>query len=141
MQAAVGEALGGDRVRGGERLRACWAATTEQDRAQRCVLAHYLADLADDLDAEVGWDERALVEFAGVRDVDLAPVGLDSAAGMTASLRLNLGDGYLRQGRVADARTQLEAGLAALDALPDDGYGALVRRGLAGLQQRLAERA
>jgi hypothetical protein len=57
---------------------------------------------------------------------------------MAPSLHLNLGDGYLRQGRVAQARVQLDAGLAAADALGDDGYGALVRGGLERLAQRLA---
>lgn len=35
------------------------------------------------------------------------------------------------------AQDQFDAGLAALGALPDDGYGAMIRRGLTGLQERL----
>jgi hypothetical protein len=57
---------------------------------------------------------------------------------MAPSLHLNLGDGYLRQGRVDDARRQLRAGLAAVDTLGDDGYGDLVRRGLDDLAARLS---
>jgi hypothetical protein len=137
--AAVGVALGGDSVRGRHDLRVCWAGTTDADHAQRCVLAHYLADLEGDLAAEVEWDEQALAAFSYVRATDLAPVGISAAAGMAPSLHLNLGDGYLRQGRTALAREQLTAGIAALDALPDDGYGAMIRGGLIGLHQRLTQ--
>ncbi len=78
---------------------------------QRCVLAHYLADLEDDLAAEVAWDEQALTAFTHVHDTDLAPVGIPAAAGLAPSLHLNLGDGYLRQGHTTQAQDQLAAGL------------------------------
>lgn len=136
--AAVGAALGGDRAQGRRDLRACWAGTAETNHAQRCVLAHYLADLADDL-ADVARDEQALAAFSYVGDADLAPVGIAAAAALAPSLHLNLGDGYLRQGHTAHAREQLAAGLAALSALPSDGYGPMIRRGLTGLQERLAD--
>jgi len=136
--AAVGVALGGDRTQGRHDLRACWAGTAQTDQAQRCILAHYLADLEDDLAAEVAWDEQALTAFANVHDADLAPVGIPAAAGLAPSLHLNLSDGYLRQCQLTQARDQLAAGPAALSALPDDGYGAMIRRGLTGLQERLA---
>lgn len=136
--AAVGLALSGD-VDGGRRdLLDCWERTTVEQHAERCVLAHYLADLEADVADEVAWDERALAEYGHVADTDLAPVGIPSARGLAASLHLNLGHGYLRQGRVDQASDQLEAGLAAVDALGDDGYGAMVRSGLDGLRERVA---
>ena len=137
IQAAVGVTLSGDRAQGRHDLQACWAGTAETDHAQRCILAHYLADLEDDLAGEVAWDEHALTAFTHVHDTDLAPVGIAAAAGLAPSLHLNLGDGYLRQGHTTQARDQLAAGLAALSALPDDGYGTMIRRGLTGLQERL----
>lgn len=136
---AVAGALSGDRVKGRRDLLACWAGTATADHAHRCVLAHYLADLEDDLDQEVLWDEQALDAHAHVRDADLAPLGMPAAAGLAPSLHLNLGDDYLRQGRTTQAREQLAAGLAALPALPNDEYGAMIRRGLTALQQRLAD--
>jgi hypothetical protein len=136
---AIALALGGDDA-GRDALLACWSATTERDHAQRCVLAHYLADLSSSLDAEVVWDETALSEHAQVVDEDLAPVGIASAAAMAPSLHLNLGDGYLRQGRVGDARSQAVAGMRAGSTLPDDGYGALIRSGLERLQERVRDR-
>ena len=135
--AAVGVALGGDRDRGLHELTACWDGTTEGDHAKRCVIAHYLADLQDDLAKEVAWDEPAVAAHPFVEDVDLAPVGIPSARALGPSLHLNLGDGYLRQGRIEEAQTQLSAGLAAQDALPRDGYGGLIRSGLIRLGDRL----
>ncbi len=134
---AVGVAVGGDRDEGRRRLVGCWESTGPQDAAQRCVLAHYLADLEPQLSDEVAWDERALAAFDGVGPGDLAPVGIADAAAMEPSLRLNLADGYRRQGRAAEARGHLEAGMAAAPSLPDDGYGSMVRGGLERLRRRL----
>ena len=105
----------------------------ERDHAQRCVIAHYLADLQPDLSDDVAWDERALAAHPHVTDDALAPIGIPHARGLAPSLHLNLGDGYLRQGRIEEAAAQLSAGRAAEDALVDDGYGTLIRNGLAGL--------
>ena len=135
--AAVAVAVGGDRVRGRELLMGCWNDTVESDHSQRCVLAHYLADLQEDLDAEVMWDELALAAYQQTDALAFSPIGVASAEGFAPSLHLNLGDAYLRQGRVEDARSQLTAGLAGADALAGDGYAAMVRNGLAGLQQRV----
>ncbi len=103
----------------------------------RCVIAHYVADLQSELDQEVAWDERALAAYASVADSELEPIGIPSSRALAPSLHLNLGDGYLRQGRLDLAQRQLEAGLASRDALGDDGYGTLIRNGLAALGDRL----
>lgn len=141
VTAAVAVALSGDREGGLASLTSCWNDTRDGDHAQRCVLAHYLADLQPDLSDEVAWDERAVAAYAGVADDELAPLGIPSARGLAPSLHLNLGDGYLRQGRSDEARAQLEAGLAAQGALADDGYGAMIRAGLARLQDRICAAA
>ena len=134
---AITAVLEGDSTTGAPRLRALWAASGPDEHAQRCVMAHYLADLETDLEDEVQWDERALEEFAQVGEADLAPVGIASMAGLAPSLHLNLGDGYLRQGHHNRAKEQLDLGRAAAEALGDDGYGAMIRKGLDGLGNRL----
>lgn len=63
-------------------------------------------------------------------------IGIPHARGLEPSLHLNLGDGYLRQGRITDAEAQSTAGRAHRDTLGGDGYGALIRRGLEGLAER-----
>ncbi|HWO52520.1 MAG TPA: hypothetical protein VNN23_13050 [Ornithinibacter sp.] len=134
--AAVGAAQQG-REGGREALLAQWEATADDDHARRCVLAHYLADREPVLADEVVWDEVALREHALLADDALAVIGIPSTRGMAPSLHLNLGDGYLRQGRVEEAQVQLAAGLDAADALGDDGYGHLVLGGLERLAERL----
>lgn len=134
---AIGLAQTGDRAAGRQALLSCWEQTAPADHGQRCVLAHYLADVQDSVDDEVGWDATALSEYAHLRGDDLVAVGIPDAAGLAPSLHLNLGDGFLRQGRVADASEQLRAGLASVDALGDDGYGRMIREGLVGLAERL----
>ena len=134
---AVTAAIGGDAEGGRAALARCWEATGPDDHAARCVLAHYLADVVPDLADQVAWDERALVEFASVGRSDLTAVGIADTRLLAPSLHLNLGDGYLRAGRPDDARRALADGYAAVELLPDDGYGDMIRRGLDGLAERL----
>lgn len=139
ITAAIGVTLGGDREGGRVELLRCWADTAERDHAQRCVIAHYLADTQDRLEDEVAWDQRALAEHGDVEDGDLAHLGVPSALGLLPSLHLNLGDGHLRSGDVELAAMHLRRGLAAAQVLGDDGYGAMIRGGLTRLQARLDE--
>ncbi|MEP6649066.1 MAG: hypothetical protein ABJA74_04035 [Lapillicoccus sp.] len=135
---AVGRSQTDDRASGRDGLDGCWQRTGPDDHAYRCVLAHYLADLQDCLDAEVSWDETALEEYAHLRGPDLAAIDIPDAAGLAPSLHLNLGDGYLRQGRVDEAAEQLRRGRAAIGTLGEDGYGRMIRAGLAGLESRIS---
>jgi len=132
-------ALSGEAEQGRRALLDCWSRTDPSDAAQRCVLAHYLADLEADAEQEAAWDERALEAFGRVADEDLMPVGIASAAAMAPSLHLNLGEVYRRLGRVDEAQEQAAAGLASVWLLADDGYGHLIREGLARLAERLGE--
>ncbi|HEY8308336.1 MAG TPA: hypothetical protein VIG79_16820 [Lapillicoccus sp.] len=134
---AIGLAQTGDRMIGRQALLACWEQTDLPEHAFRCVLAHYLADVEDSVDDEVAWDTTALAEYAHLRGADLAAVGIPDATGLAPSLHLNLGDGFLRQGRTAEAAEQLSAGLEAVAALGDDGYGRMIRDGLDRLASRI----
>lgn len=137
ITAAIGTTLGGDREAGREALLVCWNTVSEAEHAKRCVLAHYLADLETDVDDEVAWDERALAAYRHVGEADLAPIGIPSAQGLAPSLHLNLGDGYLRQGHVDQARRHHDNGQSAAHHLGDDGYGAMIRQGLERLDTRI----
>ncbi|OMH33110.1 hypothetical protein [Tersicoccus sp. Bi-70] len=138
--AAVTVSFGGRSAEARDALTACWAATAPEQGAQRCVIAHYLADQQDDLAEETAWDERALAAHGSVADADLAPIGVPSAHGFAPSLHLNLGDDYLRLGRLDDAAHHLDRARASADGLADEGYGAMIRAGIAGLQTRVAAR-
>ena len=90
---------------------------------------------------EVSWYWCAVEEYAHVGGDELAAVGIPDAGGLAPSLHLNLGDGYLRQGRLAEATEQVRAGLASVDVLADDGYGRMVREGLGRLADRVEAEA
>lgn len=134
---AIQLTLSGDHTMGGEALRRCWENTAAGDHAQRCVIAHYLADLEPNVADELTWDERALAEFAHIDDADLAPIGVPSAAGFAPSLHLNVADASRRLGRPEEAHEHLAAGEAAFEHLGQDGYAQLIREGFERLRRRL----
>lgn len=134
---AVGGAGAGRSDSARQALQECWDQTGRGEHAKRCILAHYLADQQDDLEAETAWDETALAEHAHVTDTDLTPTGVPSAASFAPSLHLNLGDDYLRAGNAQAAHIHLDAARDAEHLLPDAGYGAMIRGGINRLAQRL----
>ena len=110
------------------------------DPLHRVTVAHFLADLQDDPHEELAWDLRALDAVDGVSDERAADAGVTGpVAAFYPSLHLNLGEDYRKIGDAEAARRHLELGLAAAGALPDDGYGQMIRGGLEGLAQRLGE--
>ncbi len=95
------------------------------DALHRCALAHWMADVQDDLRAELTWDLRAL-DAAG------------SIEAFYPSLHLNLGEVYRKLGDLHAARHHLDLGLAAARALGDDGYSNMIKGGLNHLAERLS---
>ena len=67
---AVVQGQAGDRAAARRELAAIWTEVEQSggDAFHRCVIAHFLADLQDDLRDELVWDERALAAVAGVTD-------------------------------------------------------------------------
>ena len=113
---------------------------TDGDPLHRVTVAHHMADLQDDPHEELAWDLRALEAVDGVTDERAAAAGATGpVAAFYPSLHLNLGEDYRKTGDAESARRHLELGRAAAGALPDDGYGQLIRGGLEGLARRLAE--
>lgn len=121
----------------GQQLANVWARLGEGDHAMRCIVAHYYADLQNDVLAELKWDQRALAAHHHLRDDELAPLGLPSAAALLPSLHLNLGDTWLRAGDPEQARRHLDQARAADEQLGQDPYGDLARRGVDGLAARI----
>lgn len=137
IRAAIGRSGQEDgRVDARDALDAAWRDCPESEHALRCVIGHYVADLQDEPAAELRWDEIALVEHALADPAQWAVLGIADPAGMLASLHLNLGDDHLRAGDPTTARRLLALAEQGLAALGDDGYGAMIRRGVAGLRER-----
>jgi tetratricopeptide (TPR) repeat protein len=110
------------------------------DPFHRCALAHSMADVQDDVRDELLWDQRALQAADLLSDERAAAAGVTSpVVGFYPSLHLNLGECYRKLGNYDHARHHLEAGLTAVDTLPDDSYGHMITGGLERLAQRLRE--
>ena len=104
------------------------------DPLHRITLAHYTADVQDSAEDELEWDLRALAAADAVLRDDPASAAV---RGLYASLHLNVASGLEKLGRREEARQHLaKAGQAEPD-LPAEGYGELVRSGIAALHGRL----
>ncbi len=100
-------------------LLGMWAGLAADDKAGRCILAHYIADLQDDVESELEWDEKALAAADGVTDADLQKLHPTlTVAGFIPSLQLNVADCYRRVGRFADAQRALALSMASNESLP-----------------------
>ncbi|MFI6365759.1 hypothetical protein ACIBG0_23715 [Nocardia sp. NPDC050630] len=112
-----------------EALLGIWAAIGPHgDPLHRCTLAHYLADLYDDAAQALCWDVRALDAADSLTDERLHrhDATLD-VRGFYPSLHLNLADNYRRLGSFDAARREIDAARGYVDALGDNGYGAMIR--------------
>ena len=105
-----------------------WAARVDDYDA--CVAAHYLARVHPDARSTLEWNERALAHA-----LQADP---ERVAGFMPSLHLNLGRSYEDIGDPHRAAESYRRAAECFDALDDDGYGAMVRRGVAAGLERLA---
>lgn len=133
--AAAEAGRGGDRTGARARFEALWEQVgADGDPFHRCTLAHYAADVEDDPHTELVWDERALAaadERAQRHHASL------SVGGFLPSLHLNLADVHRRLGDDERARHHLTRARDGVGALPDDGYGAMIRAGIDRCGERL----
>ena len=139
---AVVQGQAGDRAAARRGLAALWTEVEQSggDAFHRCVIAHFLADLQDDLRDELMWDERALAAVAGVTDERAQEYHPSlQVRGFLPSLYLSLADDHRRLGDAARAHEFLERARGTVDALGDDAYGGLVRSGLDNVARALAE--
>jgi tetratricopeptide (TPR) repeat protein len=115
---------------GPEAARALFEQAWElrRDDVDACIAAHYLARQQPSPELTLAWNERALRHAEAAAD--------DRIAGFFPSLHLNLGKSHEDLGDRGRAREHYERALAHADALGDDGYGDMVRRGVeAGLRR------
>jgi hypothetical protein len=117
-------ALQGQREQAASAYEQLWPQVEHGRLLHRICLAHYMADLQDDPVEELRWDERALEAAAEItpQDTDAAAV-----APLRASLHVNTARTLHKLGRQEAARQQLTAARQAEQALPENGYGRLVR--------------
>ncbi|WP_326555298.1 hypothetical protein [Micromonospora sp. NBC_01813] len=139
ITAAVALGQSGQRAQARDALTALWGRIGDDgDAFHRCVLAHYLADLQDTVEAELHWDERALAAAADLSDERAQQHDSSfKARGFLPSLHLNLADVHRRLGNTGLARKQLAAAGESVHQLPDDAYGEMIRSGIDSVSQAL----
>jgi hypothetical protein len=126
----------------GKRLRfqALWDEIgASGDALHRCILAHYVADLFEDPAVSLLWNQRSLDAAGELSDARLqAALPGQTVAGFLPSLHLNLAQDHERLGDPAAARRHLNEARSQFSALPEDGYGAMIRRGVVRVEAWLA---
>lgn len=140
--AAVELGRSGERAAARRTLEALWdeLGGNDGDAFHRCVLAHFVADLQDDVRAELRWDERALAAVASVTDERAQEYEASlQVRGFMPSLYLSLADDHRRLGELERAREFLERARSVSDALGDDPYGTLVENAIENVTKALAE--
>lgn len=142
ISAAVAVYQSGDRDGARQQLAEVWGQIQSGDPLHRCFLAHYMADLQDDVRDELRWDQRALAAADDVTEERAQRFarqfnGALDVRALYPSLHLNLGDDYRRLGATAQAREHLALAQQTMYVLPDDGYGQMIRGGIADLARRL----
>jgi hypothetical protein len=137
---AIALSHGGDRDGARSRLGALWEEIApDGDPFHRCTLAHYMADVQEDPRDELWWDLRALEAAGSLTDERVKRHHPSMALrAFYPSLHLNLAEDYRRLGALDSAREHLSRARQSADALPEDGYGTMIRRGIARLSDELA---
>lgn len=125
---AAGMAVDGDPILARAYFARAWEARSCDYDAS--IAAHFVARHQPTVEDRLHWNQLAVQHAEAVPGVRAHP--------LLASLYLNLGDSYLAVGRATDAAAAAALGLAALQHLAPDGYGAFVAQGLDRLRARLA---
>ncbi len=125
---AAGMQVEGEPAKARALFEQAWAARTDDFEAS--IAAHFVARQQPTTEDTLRWNEIALQHADALADHRLAT--------LLPSLCLNLGDSYLRVGRVQDARVLADRARVAVTALPSDGYGQMIAGGIGRLVDRIA---
>ena len=100
------------------------------DDFDACVAAHYLARHQPDAESALEWNARALAHAEAA--------GPERVRGFFPSLLLNLAKAYEDVGDLAAAARHYDRAGEEARGLPDDGYSAMIRRGISSGRARVA---
>jgi hypothetical protein len=109
---------------------ALWVeATRTENEYQACVVAHFMAHAHVEPETQLDWHLRALQAADAVGD--------ERVRAFYPSLHANLGDVYLRLGKLTQAHEHIGKARETEHVLPDDGYGRMIRSLIVRLTQTL----
>ena len=139
--AAVQRAYEGDAAGARDDFDLIWRELgPDGDPLHRVTAAHYAADVQDEPRDELAWDLDALGAAEEVTDARARDYHADLAIeGFFPSLHLNLAEDYRTLGDLTAARRHIAAARERVSALPEDGYGAMIRSGIDRLAALLDE--
>lgn len=139
VTAAIDLGRTGDRDEARARLAAIWDELGPSgDPLHRCTVAHFAADLQEDPRVELEWDERALEAAMSLTDERAQRYHASlQVEGFMPSLHLNLAEDHRTLGDLGRARHHADLAAAFADPLPDDGYGRMIRQGIARIASEL----
>lgn len=100
---------------------------------RRVTIAHYLADLQNDLAEELLWNERALAAADAAQSKEEA----DAVRPLLASLNLNTAQTLYRLGRRSEALRHLSKAEQSQTHLHHDGYGEMLRIEIAAFRAKI----
>lgn len=89
---------------------------------EKFTAAHYVARHQKSIHDKLKWGETALLAALKVKDQTIKSV--------LPSLYLNIGKCYEDLNEFDHARNNYELALSFVDALPDDGYGSMIKGGI-----------
>ncbi len=108
------------------------------DAAQNCILAHYMADVQEELEDELFWDLRSLQYLEEVKDERIVVVEATLAtAEFFPSVYLNIASCYKRLGNFDESARYLSLAEESCSVLADDGYGKFIRNRIASLGEEI----
>lgn len=99
---------------------------------ERCIAAHYVARHQSDTLSELEWNQKAL------QLAESCPVEL--VRGFLPSLYLNTAHSHELLDNMDEATRLYEQASACTQSLPEDGYGNMIRNGVANGLRRLGQR-
>ena len=108
--------------------RAAWDQSSND--FERCIAAHYVARHQKNAVDALEWNRRSLF-YADRADYQ-------RVRGFYPSLHLNIGNAYEDLGDLDAAKRHYELAAAALDSIPEDAYGAVVRDSIARALKRVS---
>lgn len=123
-----------------ERFDGLWdEVAADGDPLYRVLVAHYAADVQAEAKDSLVWNLRALEAADATIDDGVQRHHPElRVAAFYPSLHLNLARDYFTLGDEDAARGHLAAAEDGIGILPDDGYGHMVRSGLARMAADLA---
>jgi hypothetical protein len=134
---AVQDLSDGRRTRARRRLGALWAQASP-GTVHRSALAHWLALAEDDVEATLGWNERALEAAEAADDWSLPFPGTGLTLGAVyPELHLELARGYRRLGSSCGAMEHLALARNAVEMSGPDARRSWLRKQIATLQREI----